>query len=202
MKYLKIFTDFLAVIDPLTEAEAGRLFAAMLRYAQDGAEPALTGNERFLWQVARQHIDREAAAYESKVKHLRRGPFPVTEKKIPVSEEDNDKDNDNDNDNDKDNDIYRGAQAPAPTARIYKQPPRLEEIETYCRERGSSVDPRYFFDYYEANGWRMGKTPMKDWQAAVRSWESNGRGAAPKPGARSSFLAAMERARREEAKEL
>jgi len=33
-----------------------------------------------------------------------------------------------------------------------------------------------FFDYYEANGWRVGKNPMKDWKAAVRTWERNDSG--------------------------
>ena len=67
MKYLKIFTDFLEVMDPLTNEEAGRLYRAMLAYAKDGSEPELSGNERFLWTVAKQHINREVAAYKTKV---------------------------------------------------------------------------------------------------------------------------------------
>ena len=67
MKYLKIFTDFLEVVEPLSDEERGRLFMAMLGYALDGREPQLTGNERFLWTVAKQHINREVAAYKTKV---------------------------------------------------------------------------------------------------------------------------------------
>ena len=74
MKYLKVFTDFQQIMEPLSLEERGRLFGAMLAYAEDGTAPRLTGNERFLWALARQNIDREAASYEQKVKHLRRGP--------------------------------------------------------------------------------------------------------------------------------
>jgi hypothetical protein len=51
--------------------------------------------------------------------------------------------------------------------------PTVEEISVYCRERGNDVDPQQFFDHYEANGWMRGKTKLKDWQAAVRTWERN-----------------------------
>jgi hypothetical protein len=54
--------------------------------------------------------------------------------------------------------------------------PSIEEIEAYCTERENTVDPIQFYDYYEANGWRVGKNPMKDWKAAVRTWERNDNG--------------------------
>jgi len=52
--------------------------------------------------------------------------------------------------------------------------PDLKEIQEYCQERHNNVNPKRFFDYYQANGWRVGKNPMIDWKAAVRSWEENG----------------------------
>lgn len=51
--------------------------------------------------------------------------------------------------------------------------PTLEEIADYCQKRKSSVNPQRFFDYYSANGWMVGKYRMRDWQAAVRRWETN-----------------------------
>lgn len=48
--------------------------------------------------------------------------------------------------------------------------PTVDEIKGYCADNGYSVDALKFFDYYESNGWRVGKTPMKDWQATVRNW--------------------------------
>ena len=58
MKYLKIFTDFISTLDELKDDEAGRLFRAMLKYAEDGTEPALSGNERYAWGFARLTINR------------------------------------------------------------------------------------------------------------------------------------------------
>ena len=52
-------------------------------------------------------------------------------------------------------------------------PPTLEEVEAYCLERGNSVDPERFIDYYTSNGWKVGKNTMKDWKAAVRTWEKS-----------------------------
>ena len=47
----------------------------------------------------------------------------------------------------------------------------MEEVKEYCSERGNKVDPERWFDYYTSNGWKVGKNPMKDWKAAVRTWE-------------------------------
>lgn len=49
--------------------------------------------------------------------------------------------------------------------------PTKEEVIAYCKERGNRVDPERFIDYYTSNGWKVGKNPMKDWKAAIRTWE-------------------------------
>ena len=53
-------------------------------------------------------------------------------------------------------------------------PPTVEEVQAYCRERQNNVDPQRFIDYYTARGWLIGKNKMKDWKAAVRTWERSG----------------------------
>ena len=51
-------------------------------------------------------------------------------------------------------------------------PPTVGEVKVYCQERGSSVDPEKFVDFYSANGWKQGRNkPIVDWKAAVRTWE-------------------------------
>lgn len=50
-------------------------------------------------------------------------------------------------------------------------PPKLEEVADYCRERGNAVNASQFVDYYTSVGWKVGKQSMKDWKAAVRTWE-------------------------------
>jgi len=58
-----------------------------------------------------------------------------------------------------------------PKARF--QIPSLSEVTTYCKERMNSIDPEYFIDHYESNGWTVGKSKMKSWQATIRKWEKN-----------------------------
>lgn len=60
------------------------------------------------------------------------------------------------------------------------QKPTLDQVKAYCQERNNSVNPEKWLAHYEANGWRVGKNPMKDWKAAVRTWEHSDFGAAPK----------------------
>lgn len=50
-------------------------------------------------------------------------------------------------------------------------PPSLEDVKEYCESRNNGVDPQAFFDFYTSKGWKIGKETMKDWQAAVRTWE-------------------------------
>lgn len=57
------------------------------------------------------------------------------------------------------------------TKRKRFEKPTLSEIEQYCTERNNNVNAEQFYDYYESNGWKVGKNSMKDWKAAVRTWE-------------------------------
>ena len=101
-----------------------------------------------------------------------------------------DTDTDTDTEKEKETDTVRtGAQPAAPQ----KEPPRprpqssfqipdVEAVRAYCTERGNSVSPQRFVDYYTANGWMIGNTPMQDWKAAVRRWEQNGADRRPQRG--------------------
>lgn len=64
------------------------------------------------------------------------------------------------------NDITKGAKT---RKRFIK--PTIEEVREYCQERGNTVDPETFVNFYESKGWVVGKSPMKDWKSAVRTWE-------------------------------
>lgn len=52
-------------------------------------------------------------------------------------------------------------------------PPSLDEVTAYCQERRNNVDPQTFIDFYASKGWYVGKNKMRDWKAAVRTWEKN-----------------------------
>ena len=67
-------------------------------------------------------------------------------------------------DSPKGGDSHRGE-----AARFY--PPTVGEVQAYCESRGNRIDAQAFVDFYTSKGWKVGKNPMKDWRAAVRTWE-------------------------------
>lgn len=174
MTYIKLFVDYLDAIEPLGDAERGRLFTSLLEYARTGEAPQLGGNERFLFPMMRAQIDRDNAAMaglsETRSKAGKIGAeakqanagFARQNKQMPNLPSKSSYDKDKDKDKDKDESITR--------ARRFT-PPTLDDVLAYVRERGSDVDPQRFLDFYASKGWMVGKNPMKDWKAAVRTWE-------------------------------
>ena len=55
--------------------------------------------------------------------------------------------------------------------RVAFTPPTVEEVSRYCAERHNGIDPETFIDFYTSKGWKVGNAKMKDWKAAVRTWE-------------------------------
>ena len=202
MKYLKIFTDFLEIAQGLSDSTLARLFRAMLAYALNDTEPAFKGSERALWLMVRQSIDREKEAYENKVKYLKRGNGPVSKPTDPVSNQDKDKEEEKDKDKEEDNDSLSSGGAPGAQR---ENRPTLEEVMAFSQEAGLQTDVQYFFDYYEANGWYIGKQPIRNWKAALRAWAKKAptkAGPAQELTVGDNFKKAMEMLRMEEAKQI
>ncbi len=75
--------------------------------------------------------------------------------------------------NEEDNNIYTLSKervGQAPTPKKASMPPTLDEVTAYVGEKGFHVDPARFWNYYESNGWKVGKNPMKNWKAACGTW--------------------------------
>lgn len=66
-------------------------------------------------------------------------------------------------------------------------PPTIDEVKEYCEERGNNVDPERFIDFYTSVGWKVGNKPMKDWRAAVRTWEKRDFGDSKQKQTESKF---------------
>ncbi len=186
MQYLKIATDFLEDTEDLTDSEFGRLIKSMLRYANDDTfEPNLKGNERFKWPTARKGIRRQWSEYREmceRNKGNRQKALTSRDESSQVVTT-----NDESSQYEYEYDYERKDISSPKVEDISKRKftrPSVEEVSAYCRERGNGVDPAAFVDFYTANGWRVGRNPMKDWKAAVRNWEKKDR---PKAG-RMDFL--------------
>lgn len=58
------------------------------------------------------------------------------------------------------------------TKKVFKKP-TLAEVQEYCLERNNHINAEKFIDYYNSNGWKVGRNSMKDWKATIRNWEKN-----------------------------
>ena len=76
-------------------------------------------------------------------------------------------------DKDKDIDIEKDKNISNRAKSTRFEPPTLEQVQEYCRERNNDVDAQRFIDFYASKGWMVGKNKMKDWKACVRTWERN-----------------------------
>ena len=71
-------------------------------------------------------------------------------------------------------------------------PPTVDEVKAYCIERGNTIDPESFIDFYESKGWMVGKNKMQDWKAAIRTWEKHDNGGNGKnKGSSSAYMDAI-----------
>lgn len=187
MDYIKIPVICIDAIMALTGPERGRLLGSLLRYIQgiqgseEGAEEP-RGNEYSLFLVLKAQIDKDRKDRDDAAKRKRksREVHSVTESVVtscdiaghrvtlcdppsslsspptpPLSISPTPKEK-----------PPKGGKEKGPMRR-----PTVEEVGEYCRAHGYRVDPQTFVDFYASKGWMVGKSPMKDWQAAVRTWE-------------------------------
>lgn len=182
-EYVCLYHSYLKSVEPLNDAERGRLFTACLTYSMTGAEPDLRGNERFVWPTIREQIDRDTKKYSDFCKkqqeNIRKrwdttvydGTSGIPDDTKHTKEKEKEKENILSSPNVEDSIVRK-------PARKRFTPPTLAEVTAYCRERQNAVDPQRFIDYYTARGWKLNKTSMKDWKAAVRTWEGKQRDSA------------------------
>lgn len=101
-----------------------------------------------------------------------------------ATEEEREEDSDIRNKNDNMGDPADAPETKRSTRKVFI-PPTVEEVSAYCAERGNSVDPEAFVDFYASKGWMIGKNKMKDWKAAVRTWEQGDKRKGVKNGGRN-----------------
>lgn len=73
---------------------------------------------------------------------------------------------------------------------IYKEKfckPTIEELKEFTKEHNLKIDEEYFLDYYNSNGWLVGKNKMKDWKATVRNWNRRNNNKKPKEGTKEKL---------------
>lgn len=175
-EYFCAYHSLLESLTPFSDAECGRLFRACLKYSRDGEVAELSGNERFIWPMLKNMIDRDKETYSERCGTNRlngeKGGRPKNPKNRTViskteKTQEKEKEKDKGEDKDKDKNIFR--------------PPALEDVRAYCAERGSSVDPDAFWEYYNAGSWKDSKgNPVRNWKQKLLIWEKKAQETKPK----------------------
>lgn len=200
LTYLKIFADMEETLSLYSDEERGRLLSAMMAYSFRGEEPVFSGAERFIWPTIRRHIDSCEMQNEKQKANGKRGGRPETQinpekpndnptkpketqseanvtQEKPIQEQEQEQEQEH----------VQEQLKSTKGKRTRFVPPTSKECDAFFRENGAtSVQAMKFRLYYESNGWKVGKNPMKDWQAAARGWisrdkEGFGGGGAAKP---------------------
>ena len=188
MKFVKVYYDWLSMMEPLSDGERGRLITAVLKYASGDQIPELVGGEKYTFYALKSQIDRDKQSYaELSARRKEIGALGGLAKATKRYQELPNASKSYQTlanatktcqDKDKEEDI-RPTKEKTPTESKRKfSPPSLEEVREYCRQRKNAVKPEAFVDFYTSKGWMVGKTPMKDWKAAVRNWEHHEKPAA------------------------
>ena len=176
-----------SLVAKLSDKQAGTLFKGILNYAENGVKATFEdGMVDIVFEMVKQDIDYTAQKYAEICKrNADNGKLGGRPKQVLLEKPNGYLKNPkkpngyfgkhNDNDNDVDNDIKekeKDKEKEKTTLSIKRfKKPSIDEIKAYCLERKNKVDPQRFFDFYESKGWKVGNSPMKDWKAAVRTWE-------------------------------
>ena len=177
LEYFPCYHSYRKKIAKLSDEEVGKLFRCLLAYSEYGEVEELDGLVSIAFDFIADDIDRARASYEEKCSKNRAN---ATGRKRSVANggersQDKDKDKTKDKDKSESKDETKeeciGCTADKPPRASRFTPPSVEEVKEYCRERGNNVNAQRFVDFYTAKGWKIGKDTMRDWKAAVRTWE-------------------------------
>ena len=204
-----MYTDWIDMIEDLTDEDRGLLFLAIMRYQLGEELPEMkkgSGPSVAFAQMRRQ-FEKDSEKYNELCQKRREagktGGRPKSEKKEEVSEkskwfsqkanESKPKQKNPDNDNVNDNVLKENTLKGVKEKRF--APPTPENVSGYCREMGyTNVDAERFVDFYASKDWMVGKNKMKDWKAAVRNWARQDKTkAVEKTGAPNRFHNFVER---------
>lgn len=182
LEYFPFYYSYRKKLEKLSDQEVGRLVRSLLEYGETGETEELAGRESIAFDFIADDINRAKAAYEERCAKNQRNIGKRYARQDDTTVYDGARTNttvyetyqtkDKTKDKTKDNTLPPNGVSDTRAKRF--TPPTLDDVSAYVRERGSNVDPQRFLDFYTAKGWMVGKNPMKDWKAAVRTWEKRG----------------------------
>ena len=173
-KAVLIQPSFYEAMKILPDNDRLQLYDGLCEYSLNGSEPeTLSPMANSLFLLMRPNIDSSNKRYNASIENGKKGGAPKgnqNARKQPKNNQRKQPKNKQDLDLDLDLDLDSKAKPDKPAARSSFLKPSVDDVKAYCTEKGYSINAEYFVDYYESNGWMVGKNKMKDWKAAVRNW--------------------------------
>ena len=155
------YRSFYDALKNIPSDERLKVYDAIMEYGMYDRNPDLDGVALAIFLLAKPQIDANNKRYENGCK---------AKKKRTVSETEANTKQDSSECEAKEKEKVKEKVKVKDNNKIFK-PPSVDDVRAYCTERGNNVDPQSFVDFYESKGWMIGKNKMKDWKAAVRTWE-------------------------------
>ena len=163
------YRSYYDAIKVLPKKEQTAVMLALCAYALDKVEPNLTGTAGAIFTLIRPTLD---SGWKKAIGGTRGTPQKDNEKIEERCGKDTAKEKEGEKEKEGDIEIENVCYTPKPPKGAKRfSPPSFDDVKSYCQERENGVDPQAFVDWYTSNGWKVGKNPMKDWKAAVRTWE-------------------------------
>lgn len=182
--YAALPYDYLEEMEALNDAEFGRLTRALLAYSMTGEQIALCGNERFYAKRVMSQEDRFKASYEEvsvvrseagkagAAARWQNGKRIFANGKNSKDISANGKNGYTETNTNTNTDTLPSNDGKSDTRAARFAPPSADDVSAYVQAQGYHVNAERFVAFYEQKGWMVGKNRMKDWKAAVRSWET------------------------------
>ena len=157
-----LYNSFYEPIRSLSKEDKASLLDAIFQYQINGNIPTLSISANMAFMFIKSQFERDNEKYKKRCEKNAANARMRWDTNACERIQTNANDADDDGDDDLKKNIKKKFSKPT-----------IDEIREYCKERNNNVNPAQFYDHYEASGWRRGKTPLKDWRAAVRLWERN-----------------------------
>lgn len=177
-----LYTKYLDNIQALSMEQRGMLFTSLMLYASGQEPEEMDPVTAMAFSFIKSQMDKDIEKYnETCAKRSEAGKLGGRPKKQEEAKKANgfsenqkkqgkakkaDNEYEYEYEYDNDNDLLKEN-----TKRKVFSTPTVDDVRAYCLERNNKVDPQQFVDFYESKGWMIGKNKMKDWKAAVRTWE-------------------------------
>ena len=166
------YRSYYEALKNLPKRDQTAVLMAVIGYALDEREPDLSGVPLSVFTLIRPTLDSGRNKARNRLNKTKSNE-EQTENKTGTKGEQSGKEGEREEERERENDSY--PPYPLSGGRRFV-PPSVDDVRAYCQERGNSVDPEAFVDFYASKGWLVGKAKMKDWRAAVRTWEKSRHG--------------------------